>query len=595
MSNEVGGNSQVRNLVQARAIHGDVNFHVASAATEELAGPVPGLPRELRRLFGRAAEVAEARGRLEDGDAEGAAAVVVTGPPGIGKSAVALHLARLVAPAYPDGQFHVDLSLAAESGRPADLVQALLDVLRPGGGALHDAPAGRLAQLRADLGDKRVLLLIDDVVDEGALLDVLQLDGPFAVVCTSRARLSGLTGLVHLIELGRLPDRHGEDLVRAVAGPDRLTDVQVSTLTEACAGHPLALHIAAAHLARRPKADVDRYLEDITDPDHGVHALRAGQRALEPVLERSFAALDPAQAEVFTTLGILPYMSVTEDLVDAVLLHDQQDEDHTSQVQTAAELLDALFEFCLIEQIDEDRYVFHEVLYRFARRKSAEITGERRMNVIRNACLMMSLRTRAAAESIGFMDEAATVPAQANTEVLRELEADRPGAVALTELAREHEVWEPLVHLAGQLTGLLWNGGHWTDLSRVHQCLHDAGTSSGAADWTMTALHNLALAAGQLGDSARAVELFQQCAEVAYESGDPQRMHFAELSAGTLLLNVGRPGDAIPSLRNGLRFWRLSEDTRTLGTRLVGPRSGLSRPGPDSPGRAVHAQQPQSL
>ncbi|MFJ8827894.1 NB-ARC domain-containing protein [Streptomyces sp. NPDC102467] len=571
MSNEVSGNAQVRNLVQAHAIHGDVNFHMSSPPAEQQARPVPGLPRELRRLFGRAAEVAEGRGRLEEGDAEGAAAVVVTGPPGIGKSAVALHLARLVAPIYPDGQFHVDLSLAAEGERSADLVQALLDVLRPGGGTPRDDHANRLAQLRAELAGQRVLLLIDDVVDEDALIDVVQLDGPFAVVCTSRARLSGLTGLVHLIELGPLPDRHGEDLVRAVTGPGRLTDPQVSALAEACAGHPLALHIASAHLARRPKADVDRYLEDITDPDRGVHALRAGQRALEPVLERSFAALAPAQAELFTTLGILPYMSVTQDVVAAVLLDDEHVERGdlgVSHVETVAELLDALFEFCLIEQIGEDRYVFHEVLYRFARRKSTEVTAERRAIVIRSACLMVSVRTKAATESIGFMDEAATVPAQANTEVLRELEADRPGAVALTELARDHEVWEPLVHLVGQLTGPLWNGGHWADLSRIHQCVHDAGTRSETADWTMTALHNLALAAGQLGDSVRAVELFEQCAEAAYQSDDPYRMHFAELSAGTLLLNVGRAGDAIPPLRNGLRFWRLIEDERTLAHAL---------------------------
>ncbi|MER5521283.1 tetratricopeptide repeat protein [Streptomyces sp. NPDC002763] len=564
-------NKDVRHAYADAVLSGDVlarlHEHVQRLETgHPLPGiqAAPGLPKELRPLFGREEEIDEGR-RLLDRAGGDSTTVVVTGPPGIGKSAVALRLSRLVADVYPDGQFHIDLALAAGEGDPVDLVLALLRTMRPGE-PLPEARAQQLAALRSTLSGSEVLLLIDDIVSEESLLEVLQIDGPFALVCTSRAKLSGLTGLVHLIELGPLPDRHSEELVNAVAGPTRLTGQQVSTLAEACAGHPLALHVAAAHLARRPKVSVDRFLDDISCPGRGLRALRAGQTALAPVLERSYAALNPDQAELFTTLGVLPHMSVTPDVVAAAIAPQAELDD--ARVDVATELLDSLFELSLIEQIDEDRFVFHEILHRFARLKSASATTGGREAVIRQTCLVLAVRTQTATESIGFVDKDAKVPAQGNAGALHMLNADRPGAVAMVEMARQHQLWEPLVDLASDLTASLWHGSHWKDLGRVYQCVLEAGTQSGKPEWAASALYNLGMVAGHLGDTQRAADLYQRSAETAHDADNPYQMHMAELALGSLLINLGRAREAIPFLRNGLPFWRVIEDNRVLAHAL---------------------------
>ncbi|MGW6967763.1 tetratricopeptide repeat protein [Streptomyces zaomyceticus] len=548
--------------------------HVKQAETAR-SSPEPGaaphlargsLPRRLRPLFGRGAEVEEARRLLESSGEEGVRAVLVTGPPGIGKSSVALGLAHLVSDAYPDGQFHIDLALSAGEGEPVDLVTALLHTLLPGGDRFPEGRAQQLALLSGALSESRVLLLVDDITSEDALLDVLHMDGPFAVVCTSRAKLSGLAGLVPVVDLPPLSSGHSEKMVRAVAGADRLTDEQVSALAKACAGHPLALHIAAAHLARRPRVDVGRFLGDITDPDRTVRALKAGQTALLPVLERSFADLGREQAELFAALGVLPHMSLTTDVVAAVSARPGElGDDHVDRV---SDLLDSLFELSLIEQIDEDRYVLHEILHGFARLKSAANDVGAREAVVRRACLMLAVRARAATESIGFTDPEATVPARSNADALHMLNADRPGAVAVTEMARQYEQWEPLVLLASDLTAFLWHGSHWTDLERVHRCVADAGTRSENPDWTATAQHNLAMVASHLGDSRRSVDLYRMSAETAHEANDPHQVFLAELALGALLVNLGRGREAIPILRRGLRFWRLVGDRQTLAQAL---------------------------
>ncbi|MFD5475642.1 tetratricopeptide repeat protein, partial [Streptomyces sp. NPDC127105] len=526
-----------------------------------------GLPREVRSLLGREAEVAEGLRVLEGSQQGSQRAVLVTGAPGIGKSAVALRLSTLAAKTYPDGQFHLNPSLSVEDGQPADLVPTLLRVLLPRTSSLPDERPQQLALLRTSLAHRRVLLFIDDVTSEEALLDLLRMDGPFALVCTSRAKLSGLTGVVHPLELQPLSAEHGEELVRTVAGLERLTDAQVSSLAEACAGHPLALQIAAAHLASRPRASVSRFLEAVASPDRGVRTLKAGQDALLPVLERSLTALSPEQADLFTTLGVLPHMSLTTDVVAAATVSslDKFDEDHVDDV---ADLLDSLFELCLIEQIDADRYVLHDILHRFARHKSVALSGTRREAVIRQTCVMLAVRTRAATESIGFTDEEATVPAQSNAGALRTLDADRPGAVALTALARQHEVWAPLVHLASELTGFLALGSHWRDLERVYLCVLEAGTRCAEPEWTSSAQHNLAAVAAHLGDSQRAAELLHSSAQAAHEAGNLYQMLQAELGLSTLLINLGRSREAIPLLRRGLPYWRITNQRTPLAHTL---------------------------
>jgi hypothetical protein len=413
-------------------VAGDVRVTLPSLQSRSVQDSV--LPGERRpRLFGREEEISAGLDVLRRADGGGRAAVVVTGAPGIGKSDVALRMSRLVAERYPDGQFHINLAL---STGPTDLVSSILHALFPPEPPLPDRRDQQLALLRTTLADKHVLLLVDDIVSEEALLEILSVDGPFALVGTSRVKLSGLSGLVHLIDLGPLPAASSEELVRSVAGPGRLTGEQTAALSAACAGHPLALHIAAAHLARRPRVNADRYLSEITNPDRSVKALVAGQTALQPVFQQSFDALERDQAQVFSALGVLPHMSFTIDVVAAGIAQPPLDEVDDDSLTDTAALLDSLVELSLIEQLDGDRFVMHEIQHRFARLTSAPWSGTQRADVVRHACLVTAVRVRSSTDAIGFLDEEATVPAESSTEALRSLDADRPGAVALVETAR---------------------------------------------------------------------------------------------------------------------------------------------------------------
>ncbi|MGW3493065.1 tetratricopeptide repeat protein [Streptomyces sp. NPDC001020] len=545
-------------------VAGDVRVTLPSLQSRSVQDSV--LPGERRpRLFGREAEISAGLDVLRRADGGGRAAVVVTGAPGIGKSDVALRMSRLAAERYPDGQFHINLAL---STGPTDLVSSILHALFPPEPPLPDRRDQQLALLRTTLADKRVLLLVDDIVSEEALLEILSVDGPFALVGTSRVKLSGLSGLVRLIDLGPLPAAPSEELVRSVAGPGRLTGEQTAALSAACAGHPLALHIAAAHLARRPRVNADRYLSEIINPDRSVKALVAGQTALQPVFQQSFDALERDQAQVFSALGVLPHMSFTTDVVAAAIAQPPLDEVDDDNLTDTAALLDSLVELSLIEQLDDDRFVMHEIQHRFARLTSAPWSGTQRADVVRHACLVTAVRVRSSTDAIGFLDEEATVPAESSAEALRSLNADRPGAVALVETARQYEAWDHLLLLAFALTEHLRVASHWKELDRVYQCVQEAGELAGHANWTATALYNRAVVAAHLGESQDAADLFHRCAETARAANDAEHLFMAQLGLGTLLINLGRPRDAIKYLRSGLHYWRTVGHRQALGLAL---------------------------
>lgn len=217
----------------------------------------------------------------------GARVALVNGGPGVGRTALALHVAHRVRDRFPDGQVYADLDHAG-GALPVEAV--LGRVLRSLGAT--DLPASRderAALLRADLAARRVLIVLDNVASEAQVRPLLTTGSASAVLVTSRRALVALPG-TYPLRLGPLTDRAARQaLFRLVGDRAAVEPAAANTVVEACARLPLALHIAGAWLASRPHrtvadlaallADDDLLLDRLAVADLSVRASIAGHVA----------------------------------------------------------------------------------------------------------------------------------------------------------------------------------------------------------------------------------------------------------------------------------------------------------------------------
>ncbi|MFD9973256.1 BTAD domain-containing putative transcriptional regulator [Streptomyces sp. NPDC059017] len=221
---------------------------------------------------------------------------VVTGMPGIGKTAVALRTAHRVRRSYPDGQIHLDLR--GSGPEPLDTADALGELLRLLGvpecripGTLDE----RARAWRTRTADRRLLLLLDDAADERRLRPLLPVTDGCAVLITSRSGLYALEGVNRTV-LAPLPASESRILFEKLVGRARTgaEPAAAAAVVDACAGLPLALRVAGSKVAARPHWPLSRHAERLTDPDRALAELAFADLSLPDRLRDAYRRLEPA-------------------------------------------------------------------------------------------------------------------------------------------------------------------------------------------------------------------------------------------------------------------------------------------------------------
>lgn len=249
-------------------------------------------------FIGRRREIEEARRRLDSGRL-----VTVTGPGGVGKTRLALEVARLCSAELRHGARFVDLSELREQRRIAAAVASGLDVPDQS----HRAAIERLAE---HLRDKQMLVVLDNcehVLDAAAELTghLLGIAPHLRVLVTSREPL-GISGeSVESLEPMAVPSPSDPGQMEAVQDYDAvrlLVDRARSTVADfavtaqnaqqvvaLCArldGIPLAIELAAARLR---SLSLGQILDRL---DHRFELLTRGDRSAAPRQKTLRALID---------------------------------------------------------------------------------------------------------------------------------------------------------------------------------------------------------------------------------------------------------------------------------------------------------------
>jgi DNA-binding SARP family transcriptional activator len=219
---------------------------------------------------------------------------VLTGPPGAGKTALAVQAAQLASDTFPDGQLFVGFGGRGEQRRPADVLAELLRSLGVPTASIPGAMAERAALYRSVLAGRRVLVLADDVATAAQVRPLLPGSAGCVILVTSSSRLADLEG-AQRIEVGPLSQQESITFLGKLVGTDRIAAERSSAIrvVVACGGLPLALRVAGARLAGNPALSVSDLAVAMARPRGPLPELAIGDLSVADRLSAAWQALSP--------------------------------------------------------------------------------------------------------------------------------------------------------------------------------------------------------------------------------------------------------------------------------------------------------------
>jgi DNA-binding SARP family transcriptional activator len=234
--------------------------------------PLVSRSEEVRRVVSTLCEASEVA-------SHGPRVVVVHGPAGAGKSAVALLAAHQAAWCFPDGQLYLDLSNAGLEAETA-------------------------ARWRESVAGRRMLVVVDHCTTAAQLRQLLVSDPGCAFVITADSPLAAVDATAR-VAVGRLSQPAAVAMLGRLVGRSRLTPEWLAAeVVSRCDHLPLAIRAAAAVLIQSPGLALEdlwaRLDQDLLN-ELAVDDLDPRARLLGRY--RELAVADPEASSAFQSLG----------------------------------------------------------------------------------------------------------------------------------------------------------------------------------------------------------------------------------------------------------------------------------------------------
>lgn len=429
--------------------------------------PIPHqLPMAGAVFVGRREQVAEISAVLTARAGTDVPVVLVSGPAGIGKTALAVQVAHQVAAEFEHGQLYVDLRAFAEGTAPS--VSEVLGQFLHALGVTPDAIPLRVDEqvtaFRSLAAGKHLLVVLDNVGPKYDVSSLLPGAPGCAVLITSRNELEGLlvaTGARH-VSLGTLSTGESRVLLTNAVGRDRLgaEPEAVAELIALCGGFALALRIAGVHLLLRPGLTVSQYVEQLREQGavSGLSA-DADETSLSTAFDWSYRVLSPSHQRLLRLLSLVPGPDVTPQAVAALVDVSEAD---------AAVLLDGLSSASLLARRSGRRYAFHDLIRAYARERceNEELASAR--EEARSRLFDYYIAAADAAVTPAIVVATLERPSSSRAALvgprsIASLDDERAAMVAAVQDAESRGLNEKAVHLADALRGYFMLRGHNVD------------------------------------------------------------------------------------------------------------------------------------
>ncbi|MDX8032292.1 tetratricopeptide repeat protein [Lentzea sp. BCCO 10_0856] len=530
------------------------------AAHEHSSKPAPlvvrprQLPADVAAFTGRAAEIGELDGLLVQANRT----VLLTGTPGVGKTALAVHWGQRVAAKFPDGQLYLNLR-GYDVGAPVSAADAALSLLRGlGVGEVPQSLDERTGLLRSALAGRRVLLVLDNASSAQQVRPLLPASASCFAVVTSRDALTGLAVVdgAHRIDLDVLTSAEGVELLESLLGQRVHYERQAAVeLVELCARLPLTVRIAAEFARHEPLKEVVRHLRaeglDLLDSSGDPRSM------VRAVFSWSYRQLRPEAAELFRLLGLHPGRDFDVPLAAALVGTDLADAALRVEQLIGANLLQG-----------NGRYEMHDLLRAYSRELA--VTGPATTRLIDHY-----IDAHTAALALAYprhfdLAERPEIPWLTDADVARDwLTAEADNVVEVVKLAADTGLGAAARQLAHVAKRHLETTSRGPQAMRMHHIALDTARADGDPAGEGEALRNLGVAAEVMGRPLDSLDWLRQSSEVWLRLGNHRRHANTLSSIGITLDSLGRFDEAIAAHEKSVELLRHLDQPQQLAMGLL--------------------------
>lgn len=579
--NEIEG-SVFGPVIQARDVHGGLHLHHSRQTM-----PTPSQLPPLVHLCGRSADLAA----LDS--ARAGKTVVISGPPGIGKTALAVCWGHVRRESFPDGQLFADLRGHAADG-PASPGEILGGFLRALGILPQNVPA-ELAELtalfRSMTSGRRVVVILDDAISAAQIRPLLPASAGSAALVTSRWRLAGLVaGGARNIQLDRLDSAAAMDLLSDALGSDRVAAEPAAAreLASLCAYFPLALCVSAARLVVRPRWQISELVEALRQEHRFLSAFAVeDEMVVRAALDLSYRALPVDAARQYRLVGLFPGTTFDGRLAAAAA---------DVPTDAARQTLSVLINANLLDDAPGGRYRFHDLirLHALAMAQEQEPGAARDAAVRRMLDWYLATTTDAGQLVTPYRrdqprdvtyHQADPMRFASAADALDWLERELPNLTAVIRFAADHGY--PVI--AWQIVDALWplfmRRGHYHERLQLDRIGLAAARDCGDTTAEAKMLGRLGLALTRQGRLDEAAQRVAQALAIWRRAGNDHRIAGSLRRLGLVEQARGRPEEALAIFAQALAVYQRLGETRKIALTMTD--IGATLTDADRPGEAI--------
>jgi DNA-binding SARP family transcriptional activator/Tfp pilus assembly protein PilF len=556
---------------------------LATPAPSEPARVVPReLPMGVRDFTGRSGELRALTRLLDEfGDRVPGAPLIsaIGGTAGVGKTALAVQWAHQVAGWFPDGQLYVNLRGFAPSGAPATPASAIcgfLDALGIPPERIPSAPDAQAGLYRSLLADRKMLIVLDNARDEDQVRPLLPASPASLVLITSRNQLTGLAAAdgARLMILDTLTHDEAVQLLTARLGEDRAAAEPGATseIAALCAHLPLALAIAAARAAARPRFALTQLVAELHGAAGRLDALDAGDptASVGAVFSWSYQQVSPQAARMFRLLGLHPGPDISVPAAASLAAACEPQ---------ARRLLGELTRDGLTTEHAPGRYAFHDLLRAYAAEQACGSDGDTAAGEVISRILDHYMHTAHAAALLLNPSREPLTLHPPRPGVTPEPLADHVQALAWFEA--EHHVMTSAVTLAAQygFDAYAWQlpwavanfldwRGHWHEWAATQRTAVAAATRLGDIAGQAAARRFLAHSCAKLADYDQARAHLTDCLALYHLLADLAGQAHVHQTLSWISAQQDQNADALGHAEQALVLFQATNDQPGQGEAL---------------------------